>query len=187
MSIGKLAFIIRERAQYLFNRSTLSNSQQFLLQIDALNKKGNGHIVSRPVLLTQENIPALFDNNTSFYAKLQGERIATLEQVTYGTMVSVMPRISAGNNVEMEVSIEDGAENRDSMGKTSSVEGLPAVNRTSINTVARIAKTVVCLSVVIHVSNMLKMRAKFFLGDLPYVEGYLAIHLLTSKRWCVYF
>ncbi len=123
-----------------FNRSTLSNSQQFLLQIDALNKKGNGHIVSRPVLLTQENIPALFDNNTSFYAKLQGERIATLEQVTYGTMVSVMPRISAGNNVEMEVSIEDGAENRDSMGKTSSVEGLPAVNRTSINTVARIAK-----------------------------------------------
>ncbi|WP_353243473.1 secretin N-terminal domain-containing protein [Providencia sp.] len=113
------------RGAIAFNRSTLSNSQDFLLQIDALSKKGNGHIVSRPVLLTQENIPALFDNNTSFYAKLQGERIATLEQVTYGTMISVMPRISAGHQVEMEVNIEDGAQSHGSDGKASSVEGLP--------------------------------------------------------------
>lgn len=165
-----------------FNRSTLSNSQQFLLQIDALNKTGNGHIVSRPVLLTQENIPALFDNNTSFYAKLQGERIATLEQVTYGTMVSVMPRISAGNNVEMEVSIEDGAENRDSMGKTSSVEGLPAVNRTSINTVARIAKDSSLLIGGYTREQYVENESKIpFLSDLPYVGG-LFSHSSTNQQ-----
>ncbi|MEY0976576.1 type III secretion system outer membrane ring subunit SctC [Providencia rettgeri] len=165
-----------------FNRSTLSNSQQFLLQIDALNKTGNGHIVSRPVLLTQENIPALFDNNTSFYAKLQGERIATLEQVTYGTMVSVMPRISAGNNVEMEVNIEDGAENRDSMGKTSSVEGLPAVNRTSINTVARIAKDSSLLIGGYTREQYVENESKIpFLGDLPYVGG-LFSHSSTNQQ-----
>ncbi len=165
-----------------FNRSTLSNSQQFLLQIDALNKTGNGHIVSRPVLLTQENIPALFDNNTSFYAKLQGERIATLEQVTYGTMVSVMPRISAGNNVEMEVNIEDGAENRDSMGKTSSVEGLPAVNRTSINTVARIAKDSSLLIGGYTREQYVENESKIpFLSDLPYVGG-LFSHSSTNQQ-----
>ncbi|MCD2526931.1 type III secretion system outer membrane ring subunit SctC [Providencia huaxiensis] len=165
-----------------FNRSTLSNSQQFLLQIDALNKTGNGHIVSRPVLLTQENIPALFDNNTSFYAKLQGERIATLEQVTYGTMVSVMPRISAGNNVEMEVNIEDGAENRDSMGKTSSVEGLPAVNRTSINTVARIAKDSSLLIGGYTREQYVENESKIpFLSDLPYVGG-LFTHSSTNQQ-----
>lgn len=165
-----------------FNRSTLSNSQQFLLQIDALNKTGNGHIVSRPVLLTQENVPALFDNNTSFYAKLQGERIATLEQVTYGTMVSVMPRISAGNNVEMEVNIEDGAENRDSMGKTSSVEGLPAVNRTSINTVARIAKDSSLLIGGYTREQYVENESKIpFLGDLPYVGG-LFSHSSTNQQ-----
>lgn len=90
------------RGAIAFNRSTLSNSQEFLLQIDALSKKGNGHIVSRPVLLTQENIPALFDNNTSFYAKLQGERIATLEQVTYGTMISVIRQSSGGVYLHLE-------------------------------------------------------------------------------------
>ncbi|AWS49784.1 MULTISPECIES: type III secretion system outer membrane ring subunit SctC [Providencia] len=165
-----------------FNRSTLSNSQQFLLQIDALSKTGNGHIVSRPVLLTQENIPALFDNNTSFYAKLQGERIATLEQVTYGTMVSVMPRISVGNNVEMEVNIEDGAENRDSTGKTSSVEGLPAVNRTSINTVARIAKDSSLLIGGYTREQYVENESKIpFLGDLPYVGG-LFSHSSTNQQ-----
>jgi len=166
-----------------FNRSTLSNSQQFLLQIDALNKTGNGHIVSRPVLLTQENIPALFDNNTSFYAKLQGERIATLEQVTYGTMVSVMPRISAGNNVEMEVNIEDGAENRDSMGKTSSVEGLPAVNRTSINTVARIAKDSSLLIGGYTREQYVENESKIpFLGDLPYGGGLFSHSSMNQQK-----
>ncbi len=170
------------RGSVAFNRSTLSNSQEFLLQIDALSKSGNGHIVSRPVLLTQENIPALFDNNTSFYAKLQGERIATLEQVTYGTMISVMPRISAGQSVEMEVNIEDGAESRDSSGKTSNVEGLPAVNRTSINTVARIAKDSSLLIGGYTREQYIENESKIpFLGDIPFVGG-LFSHSSTNHQ-----
>ncbi|MBP6122371.1 type III secretion system outer membrane ring subunit SctC [Providencia sp.] len=170
------------RGSVAFNRSTLSNSQEFLLQIDALSKSGNGHIVSRPVLLTQENIPALFDNNTSFYAKLQGERIATLEQVTYGTMISVMPRISAGQSVEMEVNIEDGAESRDSSGKTSNVEGLPAVNRTSINTVARIAKDSSLLIGGYTREQYIENESKIpFLGDIPFVGG-LFSHSSTNNQ-----
>ncbi|ATM88346.1 type III secretion system outer membrane ring subunit SctC [Yersinia enterocolitica] len=123
-----------------FNRSTLTDSKTFLAQIDAISKSGNARIVSRPVILTQENVPALFDNNTSFYTRVEGERVATLEQVTYGTMINVLPRLSAGNSVEMEVNIEDGGLSRDKSGKVSDVEGLPQVNRTNINTVARIGR-----------------------------------------------
>ncbi|MBF1996214.1 type III secretion system outer membrane ring subunit SctC [Serratia symbiotica] len=123
-----------------FNRSTLTDSTKFLAQINAISKNGSARIVSRPVILTQENVPALFDNNTSFYARLQGERVASLEKVTYGTMISVLPRVSASRSVEMEVNIEDGGLSRDSSGNTADVGGLPQVNRTSINTVARIAK-----------------------------------------------
>ncbi|OAT51370.1 type III secretion system outer membrane ring subunit SctC [Providencia heimbachae] len=171
------------RGSVAFNRSTLSNSQEFLLQIDALSKSGNGHIVSRPVLLTQENIPALFDNNTSFYAKLQGERIATLEQVTYGTMISVMPRISAGQSVEMEVNIEDGAESRDSSGKTSNVEGLPAVNRTSINTVARIAKDSSLLIGGYTREQYIENESKIpFLGDIPFVGGLFSHSSINHQK-----
>ncbi|WP_145520436.1 type III secretion system outer membrane ring subunit SctC [Yersinia mollaretii] len=123
-----------------FNRSTLTDSSMFLAQIDAISKSGNARIVSRPVILTQENVPAMFDNNTSFYTRVEGERVATLEQVTYGTMISVLPRLSAGNSVEMEVNIEDGGLSRDKSGKVADVEGLPQVNRTNINTVARVGR-----------------------------------------------
>lgn len=102
-----------------FNRSTLSDSKTFLAQIDAISKTGNARIVSRPVILTQENVPALFDNNTSFYARVEGDRVATLEQVTYGTMISVLPCLSGGSGVEMEVNIEDGGLNRDNTGKVA--------------------------------------------------------------------
>ncbi|HDL6511378.1 TPA: type III secretion system outer membrane ring subunit SctC [Yersinia enterocolitica] len=123
-----------------FNRSTLSDSKTFLAQIDAISKTGNARIVSRPVILTQENVPALFDNNTSFYARVEGERVASLQQVTYGTMISVLPRLSGGSSVEMEVNIEDGGLNRDNSGKLADIAGLPEVNRTNINTVARIGR-----------------------------------------------
>ncbi|QHB33884.1 EscC/YscC/HrcC family type III secretion system outer membrane ring protein [Yersinia canariae] len=123
-----------------FNRSTLSDSKTFLAQIDAISKTGNARIVSRPVILTQENVPALFDNNTSFYARVEGERVASLQQVTYGTMISVLPRLSGGASVEMEVNIEDGGLNRDNSGKLADIAGLPEVNRTNINTVARIGR-----------------------------------------------
>lgn len=48
-----------------------------------------------------------------------------MEQVTYGTMVSVMPRISSSHQVEMEVNIEDGGEKQSKSGEVSNVEGLP--------------------------------------------------------------
>lgn len=124
----------------VFNQSNLSNSARFLARIDAISRTGDAQIVSRPIVLTQENVPALFDNSSSFYARLEGERVATLEQVTYGTMVSVLPRISHGGQVEMDVNIEDGSPDRSSSGDVEKIGGLPIVNRTHISTVARIAK-----------------------------------------------
>ncbi len=50
---------------------------------------GDGGFAS--VLLTQENVPAIFDNNRTFYTKLIGERNVALEHVTYGTMIRVLP------------------------------------------------------------------------------------------------
>ncbi|MDV5227711.1 type III secretion system outer membrane ring subunit SctC [Providencia rettgeri] len=167
---------------FSFNRSTLSNSTDFLLRVDALSKSGNGHIVSRPVILTQENIPALFDNNTSFYAKLQGERIATLEQVTYGTMISVMPRISSGSHVEMEVNIEDGAEKQSKSGEASNVEGIPSVNRTTINTVARIAKDSSLLIGGYTREQIIENESHIpLLGDIPLIGG-LFSHTSVNKQ-----
>lgn len=111
--------------------ATTLDGPRFLASVQALTSTGDAQIFSRPVVLTQENIPAHFDSNQTFYTQLLGERIVELEPVTYGTLVSVRPRISSHDEVEMQLSVEDGA-------ATGVSGGLPLVNRTLIDTVARV-------------------------------------------------
>ncbi|KHN56674.1 type III secretion system protein [Aeromonas hydrophila] len=124
-----------------FNTSSLTpeNSTHFLADVSALAQKGNAQVVSRPEILTQENVPALFDNNSSFYAKLIGERNSSLEKITYGTMISVLPRLAQRQQeIEMILNIQDGGLPLNSEGKTENVDSLPMVNNTQISTEARV-------------------------------------------------
>jgi len=124
-----------------FNTSSLTpaNSATFLADVNALARKGNAEVVSRPEILTQENIPALFDHNSTFYAKLVGERNSSLEKVTYGTMISVLPRMAQRHKeIEMVLNIQDGGIPNGSDGKKEYVDSLPIVQNTQISTEARV-------------------------------------------------
>lgn len=124
-----------------FNTSALNpqNSLHFLASVSALSQQGNAQVVSRPEILTQENVPALFDHNSSFYAKLIGERNASLEKITYGTMISVIPRLGQhSKEIEMILNIQDGGLPLGADGSTVSVDALPMVNNTQISTAARV-------------------------------------------------
>lgn len=115
--------------------STL-DSGRFLVSLQALERNKKATVISRPIVLTQENIPAIFDNNRTFYAKLIGERDVKLEHVTYGTLISVIPRISSDGEIEMSLNIEDGQQT--SNNASADTDGLPEVGRTNISTVARV-------------------------------------------------
>lgn len=124
-----------------FNTSSLTpqSSAHFLADVSALARQGNAQIVSRPEILTQENIPALFDNNSSFYAKLIGERSSSLEKVTFGTMISVLPRLAERNKeIEMVLNIQDGGVDTNSDGLNQTVDSLPVIHNTQISTEARV-------------------------------------------------
>jgi len=123
------------------NNSSLtpSSSLQFLANVTALVDKQEAEVVSHPEILTQENIPALFDNNTSFYAKLSSERSSSLEKVTYGTMISVLPRLDLHDrNIEMLLNIHDGGLPSNEQGGVNQTDALPLVNDTQISTEARV-------------------------------------------------
>ncbi|XBS70279.1 secretin N-terminal domain-containing protein [Acerihabitans sp. KWT182] len=123
-----------------FNQGSYStlDGGRFVASIQALSQKKRANIVSRPVVLTQENVPALFDNNRTFYTELLGERYADLQHVTYGTMISVLPRFTADGQIEMVLNIEDG--NELPQNDESAQALLPKVGRTHISTVARVPK-----------------------------------------------
>lgn len=126
-----------------FNSGSIStlDGTRFLAAINALSQNNKAQIISRPILLTQENIPAIFDNNVTFFAKLIGERSVQLERITYGTLINVLPRFINDNQVEMSLDIEDGAQLTDTNGNPTMVDSLPEVSRTHINTIARVPKS----------------------------------------------
>lgn len=131
------------KGSFFFNTASLSAASgfNFLGKIKALSEDGEAQMVSRPILLTQENTPAIFDNNTTFYTQIKGERVASLESTTFGTMISVLPRIGNTNkDIEMIINLEDGAEKKNDDGDDESVEKLPVINRTNISTVARVSE-----------------------------------------------
>lgn len=151
--------------------STL-DGRKFIASIKALEQKNKATVVSRPVVLTQENVPAIFDNNRTFYAKLIGERNSSLEHVTYGTLVSVLPRFSGDGQIEMSLNIEDGREAKTPDSETETPESLPEVGRTHISTVARVPqdKSLLIGGYTRDASTEDRMKVPFF-GDLPFLGG----------------
>lgn len=138
----KGSFKVGSKVAASLNGGSLStlDSSSFIAAISALETDNRARVVSRPVVLTQENVPAIFDNNRTFYARLIGERSVELEHVTYGTLVSVLPRISASGEVEMALNIEDGSVVESAKGQSSGADTLPTVGRTRISTVARVPR-----------------------------------------------
>lgn len=117
--------------------ATTLDGASFVAQVMALERTNRANVVSRPVILTQENVPAIFDNNRTFYAPLVGERTVDLQHVTYGTLVSVLPRFARADEVEMSLNIEDGNQ-IENPGEGERPSTLPMVGRTRISTVARV-------------------------------------------------
>lgn len=124
-----------------FNTSSMTpeSSLHFLANVSALVKKGTAQVISRPEILAQENVPALFDNNSSFYAKLVGERTSSLQKITYGTMISVLPRLAEHQQeIEMLLNIHDGSSPQNLHGDSNDVDSLPTISNTQISTEARV-------------------------------------------------
>ncbi|HFI9592179.1 TPA: type III secretion system secretin MxiD [Shigella flexneri] len=151
--------------------STLDGNK-FIASVMALNQKKKANVVSRPVILTQENIPAIFDNNRTFYVSLVGERNSSLEHVTYGTLINVIPRFSSRGQIEMSLTIEDGAGNSQSNynynNENTSV--LPEVGRTKISTIARVPQgKSLLIGGYTHETNSNEIISIPFLSSIPVI------------------
>jgi len=170
-----------------FNAGTSTlNANSFLAKITALNKQGVAQIVTRPIILTQDNVPAVFESQDTFYARIQAERVASLEGVTYGTVINVLPRYStSGEEVEMVLDIEDGqqagAPVTDTGGSNNSA--LPVITRTKISTVARVPKG---KSLLIGGNTRDEYRSDNrkipLLGDLPWIGGAFRFNSDTANK-----
>lgn len=160
-----------------------SRGLDFLLaRVTLLESQGRAQIGSRPTLLTQENTLAVLDHSETYYVKVTGERVAELKAITYGTMLKMTPRvIQLGDHPEISLSlhIEDGNQKPNSSGP----DGIPTINRTVVDTVARVGHGQSLLIGGIHRDELSESLRKVpWLGDIPYLGALFRYTSSNSRR-----
>ncbi len=115
--------------------TVIPNAGNFLMsRVRILEGKGNARVVSRPSVLTVDNLGALIDLSDTFYIQSIGERVANVVPITVGTTLKVTPHIidtEKGESVQLIVDIEDGA-----IQESDNQQALPRIRKSTIGTQA---------------------------------------------------
>lgn len=151
--------------------SLISNSGNFMIRLSALEQQSKAKIVSRPSVVTLENVQAVLDHSITFYTKLESEKNPKLESVTAGALMRVTPRLIKENNtskVMLILNIEDGRQGQ----PVSSLESLPQIHNAEIATQATLNPgQALLLGGFIQNEHIKGVRKIPLLGDLPLVGG----------------
>jgi type III secretion protein C len=146
--------------------SAAAEAANFLMtRIRILEGKGNARIVSRPFILTQDNMNALIDLSDTFYIQTVGERVATVTNVSVGVTLRVTPRVLIANgvrSVQLTLDIEDGSIGDNRVGL------LPTVRRSTISTQAVVGENESLLIGGFNSEQTLHSKSQVpVLGDVP--------------------
>ncbi len=115
--------------------TVIGNTGNFLVKLNALEKNSKAKVLSRPSVVTLNNVQAVLDKNITFYTKVTGEKVAKLDSVTTGSLLRVTPRMINENgqkSVNLVLNIQDGQQSSPVGGE----EPLPQVQNSEISTQA---------------------------------------------------
>nr|WP_244115021.1 type III secretion system outer membrane ring subunit SctC [Burkholderia cepacia] len=114
--------------------AVLGSAGRYLLaRITAMESTSEAKIDSSPKVATLDNVEAVMDNKTRFFARVQGYTSGDLYSVSTGTSLRVLPMVVQDNGttrIKLDVHIEDGQFTGDS------VDTLPVITSSEINTQA---------------------------------------------------
>ncbi|WP_133407984.1 EscC/YscC/HrcC family type III secretion system outer membrane ring protein [Parashewanella tropica] len=151
--------------------SVIGNTGSFMVKLNALQRNSKAKVLSRPSVVTLNNVQAVLDKNVTFYTKVSGEKVADLKSVTTGSLLRVTPRmiIDHGHKaVNLVLNIQDGQQGAVVAGS----DGLPQVQNSEISTQATLksGESLLIGGFVQDKDEETKNKLPL-LGDLPLVGG----------------
>ncbi|MEO0499413.1 MAG: type III secretion system outer membrane ring subunit SctC [Pseudomonadota bacterium] len=154
---------------------------QFISRITALAENGAARIITRPQVLTLSNNEAIFDQTETFFVQVAGEDEVDLFNIAAGTSLRVTPHVFAEDEttqIRLLVTIEDGQ-----IVFAQSVDGLPTVRNSAVNTQALILEgqslLLGGLTQEIDTESTVKVP---LLGDIPILGRLFRLDSVTSRR-----
>ena len=147
--------------------TVIGNTGNFLVKLDALEKNSKAKVLSRPSVVTLNNVQAVLDKNITFYTKVSGEKVAKLDSVTTGSLLRVTPRLineKGRKAVNLILNIQDGQQSAPVGGQ----EPLPQVQNSEISTQATLTsgESLLLGGFVQDVDRSTKNKIPL-LGDIP--------------------
>ncbi len=147
----------------------------FLAKINAMESTGKAKIVSRPSVITFDNIEAQFKHTDTFFVRVAAERDASLYEISTGIVLKVTPHVineEKRTKIQLIVNIEDG------MVTEKSVDDIPVVKNSNINTQAIVEENnSLLIGGLIHEQKQTINNKVPFLGDIPLLGA-----MFRSKR-----
>jgi type III secretion protein C len=109
--------------------------EQLLLDIRARESEGKAQVLSRPRVITRDNLEAIFGATETFQLRLLGRDVVDTREVSTGLVMKVKPRLMAdasGDQVEISIAFQDGQLTQ------KTVDGVPVQSRTQLTTLATV-------------------------------------------------
>ncbi|QAU24835.1 EscC/YscC/HrcC family type III secretion system outer membrane ring protein [Dyella sp. M7H15-1] len=152
--------------------SVVSNSSGFMARINALAEQSKATIVSRPSVVTLDNVQAILDRNITFYTKLSSKENTQLASVAAGSLMRVTPRLihdeGTQDKVLLTLNIQDGRQ-APAIGGS---EQLPQIQNAEIATQATLNVGQALLLGGFVQNEHVQGKSKIpLLGDLPLIGG----------------
>ncbi len=155
----------------------VGDTNKFMLNLSALERNSKARVLSRPSIVTLDNMQAVLDRSVTFYTKVSGEKVAKLESVTSGSLLRVTPRLVPNDgddtqggtheHVMLTLNIEDGGEMRSERNARNEV---PTIRNSSISTQATLqAGQSLLLGGFVQDAQHEQERKIPLLGDLPII------------------
>ena len=106
--------------------------------LSALRTKGKARNISRTSILTTDNIAAEITDMQSYHARVVGTEVATLEEVTAGTKLSIKPRIMSAAATNEALRLWLAMDLQDGGFESVSVDSMPMTRQSTLQTQASV-------------------------------------------------
>lgn len=119
----------------------IGDSYNFIARVNALADQGVTHVVSRPQVLTLNDVEAVIENTRTLYVPVNGAYEVDLFNVVAGTILRVTPHIVVDGDrqrIRLLVGIEDGDVTLSATNTRGQIVNYPSVTRAAVNTQALI-------------------------------------------------
>ena len=147
-----------------------TNLNFLLAQVNLLQTKGSAQVVSKPILLTKENMQAVISTTETYHVKLIGTDTQSMAEIRSGLVFKVEPRVvqrdnSNNSDIYLDISIEDG-----STIPSMNVGELPTTIKNEISTQARVKQNQGLLIGGLYRDEISQTLRKVpLLGDIPLI------------------